>query len=1274
MPSPTSTFATLRALHLIIADALDDIQRVFSQNTLPDAPSSPPSQCSSPVYPSSPDPSPTTSPFPTTPPASFPPTPLSAAFPSPPHTDTGVPLVDYPSPDLPLASNSPSEQLALHPDAAAAASRIVAACGQISNIVHKPFLSLCDAIMSYNLPACMRLVEHLHVAEIIREAEENRQRCGQDPSVPLSALKVDLNLGASRPVSTTLTCDAVDIRTPAGMQWTPGSRTHKGAEGLHVADITNVICSYAGNNYVDPSDLVHALRLLSTHHIFRETAPDTFALTRVASLLDSGKSVKTVFSNPETKYDDTGGTPAFVALTTDELFKSAAYLTEAFTGVQLPTLASTPNPSSLTDGVLSGTTTIPSRSSYVMNDPASSAPTARSSSILTHIVYPENEYVQPPSRSLLSTESLESDRFRTLPTGVPIPSQPQAVGPSTPLARLSPVETSIQTEKDCLHSGDAAKPEKLLAFNLAFRTHAPLFEWLENGGEDPLGGTGQAASVPTATKIGGMIRGDLQLAAPSNAPDCVPRKSFRLQRFSKAMMATAGWEAPKAILSGFDWYSLPKGSTIVDVGGGIGSTTMILARALNDPRVDSLKKHDGIHSEGVQCTSATVPRHSSKLPSDPPLMASDELRNNTAAKNDAILRFVVQDKSLVTALGIEAWCSKCPEMLESGQVIFQDQDFFDPQPHFEPPHLARHPAVYLLRVILHDWPDELARRILINLRVASNPETRLIIAEHVLPLACVDEDVLNRVNTEACEGSSTEEWTLNSVLANIEGAERTLVPPPLLSNLGKASANAYWMDLVMHISLNGKERTLREFCALALSAGWRITRITRPEGSLFAYLVCEPIMLPDDAQAIYNAVVLSSELSTVVAVPSDEHAHHSRMEPTRHKRLPARPVSLLPSPILERSSSRCGTPTFGSRILLPKDEELQSLRPRGAGAAKRWLKSKGLGVRSVVMQKAEKQREEQNLSKGASARDNNDGQNGVLASASHVRVWWKKSPPNSTSNSSLAVHELNGEVPEHRAIGRGQRGTPSTPSPRVSPSHQRWPSTDSAAPPIPEVSPPMTRTRRPSVASITRKLSFATFGRRPSIADIAEPLPTLPPSTTLTKLAPPPTLQGDTGRSLKHLPSLPTLGRSEVTTRTTAGQPAVPRRPSLSFASQAPSVQPVQSVVPRRPDITEPPKSSILKSRTRSYASKQSSPDMGQSAEPTPITQRQRRLTLSNSPGASSRTQAQSPGSVLSVPPDSAGAEVRRIPSVPKLPRRLSIPMLRRKQSQSIIRDGENVG
>ena len=46
----------------------------------------------------------------------------------------------------------------------------------------------------------MRLVEHLHVAEILREAEENRQRglaSGPEAAAPLSGANADLNLGDS---------------------------------------------------------------------------------------------------------------------------------------------------------------------------------------------------------------------------------------------------------------------------------------------------------------------------------------------------------------------------------------------------------------------------------------------------------------------------------------------------------------------------------------------------------------------------------------------------------------------------------------------------------------------------------------------------------------------------------------------------------------------------------------------------------------------------------------------------------------------------------------------------------------------------------------------------------------------------------------------------------------------------------------------------------------------------------------------------------------------
>ena len=130
--------------------------------------------------------------------------------------------------------------------------------------------------------------------------------------------------------------------------------------------------------------------------------------------------------------------------------------------------------------------------------------------------------------------------------------------------------------------------------------------------------------------------------------------------------------------------------------------------------------------------------------------------------------------------------SRCPQT---------DHDFFLPQPTLPWPNLDLHPAVYILRVVLHDWPDARARHVLLNLRLASGPETRLIIAEHVLPLACVDEGVHSvKGKHQVAEG---EKWTLDSVLAHVEGADSTLAPAPLLPNLGKASANPYWMDIMV---------------------------------------------------------------------------------------------------------------------------------------------------------------------------------------------------------------------------------------------------------------------------------------------------------------------------------------------------------------------------------------------------------------------------------------------------------------------------------------------
>lgn len=93
---------------------------------------------------------------------------------------------------------------------------------------------------------------------------------------------------------------------------------------------------------------------------------------------------------------------------------------------------------------------------------------------------------------------------------------------------------------------------------------------------------------------------------------------------------------------------------------------MILARALNDPGVDSVKRQNGAHSE-----EPATPRYTAKLPIEPSLIIGDEPQNKDVSEDNVNFRFVVQDRPVVTALGIEAWRSKCPEMLESGQVVFQ---------------------------------------------------------------------------------------------------------------------------------------------------------------------------------------------------------------------------------------------------------------------------------------------------------------------------------------------------------------------------------------------------------------------------------------------------------------------------------------------------------------------------------------------------------------------------------------------------------------------------
>ncbi|KAJ7348095.1 hypothetical protein DFH08DRAFT_960446 [Mycena albidolilacea] len=181
--------------------------------------------------------------------ASPPLSPLSYSTSAPPNSDS---TPDFPSLDAPYNPASAAEQLTVHPTVVAAINRIIVAAGQMATTVQVPFLTLCDAGMGYHLPSCLHVLEAVH----------------------------DTLLGTG--------CSA---RTPEDAEKDP-SNPSNGTGRLQ-----------------DPNGRVPT-------RLFPSVDPSTTGTgwsptaNRIGSLIDSGKPLRELVANPETKYASVGDADA----------------------------------------------------------------------------------------------------------------------------------------------------------------------------------------------------------------------------------------------------------------------------------------------------------------------------------------------------------------------------------------------------------------------------------------------------------------------------------------------------------------------------------------------------------------------------------------------------------------------------------------------------------------------------------------------------------------------------------------------------------------------------------------------------------------------------------------------------------------------------------------------------------------------------------------------------------------------------------------------------
>lgn len=196
--------------------------------------------------------------------------------------------------------------------------------------------------------------------------------------------------------------------------------------------------------------------------------------------------------------------------------------------------------------------------------------------------------------------------------------------------------------------------------------------------------------------------------------------SLLASRYPSSM--SLAWRIPSFFSSDYPWDSLPKGSTVVDVGGGEGALLLPILKAFP-------------HLSGC-----------------------------------------VQDRPETIGLAKKNFETNLPEAIKDNRVEFQAHDFFTPQPKKGDEY------VYVARWILHDYADDNCVKILKSLASSMSKTSKVLIIDTVMQPALIGEKdgklpfpwVSDRYTIEFCNGSMyiTQKWGREEVLLTLNRNQR----------------------------------------------------------------------------------------------------------------------------------------------------------------------------------------------------------------------------------------------------------------------------------------------------------------------------------------------------------------------------------------------------------------------------------------------------------------------------------------------------------------------